>query len=340
MTESDWSFCRQRLVEVSRTFSQPITMLPDDLERSVTCGYLLCRIVDTIEDHPDLSNEYRDELYSSFVHVVEGQSSSASFVELFSGVSDEGSEFDLCRGIPRVMRVFRALDDVQQKVSEKWIVEMAGGMAEWSHRVPGEDGFVAASTMEDLERYCYFVAGTVGHMLTGLFLHALEDLSPEREKALKENAESFGLGLQLVNILKDITDDAERQTSFLPRDVLAAEGLTFSMLSDPAHHEAAHRALVPVFENAEEKLDRAFDYCLALPPQHQEIRLFCLLPLWMAVRTLAHARGNDDQFVRGAKVKISREEVHALVDDCIGRCKDDDALREGFASLRSNEFVF
>ena len=339
MTESDWSFCQQRLVEVSRTFSQPITMLPDGLERSVTCGYLLCRIVDTIEDHPDLPDEYRDELYSSFVQMVEGQCSPRSFVDVFSRVSDEGSEFDLCRGADRVMRVFRDLDDAQQRVSEKWIIEMAGGMAEWSHRLPGKDGFVAASTMKDLERYCYFVAGTVGHMLTGLFLHALEDLSPERAKALKENAESFGLGLQLVNILKDITDDAERQISFIPREVIAAEGLSFSMLSDPEYHEAAHRALVPVFENAENKLDRALDYCLALPPKYREIRLFCLLPLWMAVRTLAHARGNDDQFIKGAKVKISREEVHALVADCVERCQDDDALREGFASLRSSELT-
>jgi phytoene/squalene synthetase len=335
MTESDWSFCQQRLVEVSRTFSQPIAMLPDGLERSVTCAYLLCRIVDTIEDHPDLSDEYRDELYSSFVEVVEGRSSSASFVDLFSGVSEEGNEFDLCRGIPRVMRVFRDLDDAQQGVSEKWIVEMAGGMAEWSHRSPGEDGVVASESLEDLARYCYFVAGTVGHMLTGLFLHEIPDLGMEREEKLKANSESFGRGLQLVNILKDITDDAERGVSFIPRDVIAAQGLTFSMLAESGHREAAHRALVPVFEEAETSLEAAFEYCLALPSDQREIRLFCLLPLWMAVRTLVHARGNDSQFIVGEKVKISRDEVHRLVEDCVARCEDNDALREGFASLRT-----
>src|SRR5262249_44344187 len=48
----DWAFCKQSLEAVSRTFSKPIAMLPAPLEAAVTCGYLLCRVADTVEDHP------------------------------------------------------------------------------------------------------------------------------------------------------------------------------------------------------------------------------------------------------------------------------------------------
>ena len=62
--------------------------------------------------------------------------------------------------------------------------------------------------------------------------------------------------------------------------------------------------------------------------------LFCLLPLWMAVRSLVHARGNDDQFVTGRAVKISRPEVEALIADCVASVSDDRALVARFEELR------
>ena len=331
---TDWDFCKASLVAVSRTFSKPIEMLPGDLEVAVTCGYLLCRLVDTIEDHPTLALEGRDRLYAAFLAVVEDGGDPERFVEAFRVVEGEDDELTLARNLPRVMRVFRGLPRAMQQATTPWVAEMARGMAIYSHRAAGDDGIVALTTLPDLERYCYFVAGTVGHLLTELFLAALPDLDPARRASLLHHAEAFGQGLQLTNILKDITDDRERGVSFIPRSVCAAEGLRVADLLDPAHRLAAHAALVPVFESAARSLDAAFEYCLALPVSAREIRLFCLLPLWMAVRTLAVARGNDAQLTPGAPVKISREEVASLIQDCGTRAGDDAALRSGFAALK------
>ncbi len=334
MDASDWQYCRKSLVDVSRTFSKPIEMLPGDLEVAVTCGYLLCRLVDTIEDHPDLSIATRDRLYAAFLTVVEDGGPADAFVDAFSCVQGQNAEFDLARNLPVVMRVFNGLPQQLRAAVTPWVAEMSRGMAIYSHRAPGADGFTALTTLPDLWRYCYFVAGTVGHMLTDLFVSEIDGLSEERKTALRANAEGFGLGLQLVNILKDITDDRERRWSFVPRSACAAQGLSIATLTQDAHRAAAHAAVAPIFDRADQCLDEAFEYCLAIPDSEREIRLFCLLPLWMAVRTIAHARGNDDQFVHGAPVKISRDEVGTLINDCVSRCQDDAALRAGFAALR------
>lgn len=47
-----WAFYWEHLVDVSRTFSQPIEMLEGELSRATTCGYQHCRVADSIEDHP------------------------------------------------------------------------------------------------------------------------------------------------------------------------------------------------------------------------------------------------------------------------------------------------
>ncbi|MGM0576144.1 MAG: phytoene/squalene synthase family protein [Myxococcota bacterium] len=332
-----WTWCKSLLGDVSRTFAIPIGMLRSGLEEAVTCGYLLCRVVDTIEDDGRLSVEEKDALFERFLRAVEGAEEPEVFARAMEDVSGDGPELELARNLPRVMGVLGALPEALQRVVVRWVGEMGRGMALYAHRPAGEDGLVALSTLHDLERYCYFVAGTVGHMLTDLFTEEL-DLDAAREHALRTHAEEFGLGLQLVNILKDVTDDRERGWCFIPRLVCADQGLEVRDLTDADKRERAHRALAPVFDRAERALDAAFAYCLAIPPSEEDVRRFCLLPLWMAVRTLHVARGNDAQLRAGAPVKITRDEVRAIVRDCMARCGDDEALVDGFAALAAPDW--
>ena len=71
----------------------------------------------------------------------------------------------------------------------------------------------------------------------------------------------------------------------------------------------------------------------SIPEGEVGIRLFCLLPLWMAARTLVHGRGNDAMFVPGAPVKISRGEVEALIAECMANVSDNEALETRYAAL-------
>jgi phytoene/squalene synthetase/2-polyprenyl-6-methoxyphenol hydroxylase-like FAD-dependent oxidoreductase len=330
----DWVFCRESLVAVSRTFSKPIQMLPGELETAVTCGYLLCRIADTIEDHTAVAAERREPLFACFLDVIERGAPPRGLAMAFDEIEGSDAELTLARNLPRVMRVFWSLSPAVQNILTRWVAEMARGMNLYIHREPGADGFTALYTIEDLERYCYYVAGTVGHMLTELFAHALGDeLSASDLVELRHQAESFGAGLQLVNILKDVTDDRARRWSFIPRAACERAGIDIESLTKPALRARAHEAVAPIFDVAEQKLERALAYALLIPSQQRGIRLFCLLPLWMAALTLIHGRGNDAMFVVGSEVKISREDVERVIAECAQHVSDNAALRKCYRAL-------
>ncbi len=330
----DWAFCKEGLVAVSRTFSKPIAMLPGELEVAVTCGYLLCRIADTIEDHPAVPRGRKDELFASFLATLEQGADARGLAEAFEEIEGDDAELALARAFPRVMRVFAGLPEGMQAVVARWVAEMARGMSLYTHREPGPDGFVALYTVEDLERYCYYVAGTVGHMLTELFAESMGDkLDPGTLADLRENAESFGAGLQLVNILKDVTDDRARRWSFVPRAACDRAGIGIDNLTDLEVRERAHFAVSPLFDLARAKLDQALAYSLSIPPSEKGVRLFCLLPLWMAALTLVHARNNDAMFIPGEDVKISRQTVEQVIAECMSHVSDDAALRSRYFSL-------
>ncbi len=333
--QTDWDFCTTSLRQVSRTFSRPIEVLPGDLRKAVTCGYLLCRIIDAVEDNEAFTIGERDERYRGFHDVIQNASDATDFEQSWLGLGGSPPhEIELCSQIHRVTAVLDTVPTEMRGAVLRWVTEMARGMQIYSHRPADRDGITAPSTSEDLQRYCYFVAGTVGHMLTELFVSQME-LEPESDVArrLAEHAESFGTGLQLVNILKDITDDLHRGWSFVPRSLCRAQGLRHRELTDPNHRHAAHRVVIPLFDLTRLNLDRALNYALAVPAQHREIRLFCLLPLWLAVKTIGTAYRNDAMFIIGQEVKISRREVDEAISLCMAGCTDDALLRDEYEAM-------
>lgn len=330
-TEADWAYCEQALVDVSRTFSKPIQLLPQPLKVALTCGYLLCRIVDTVEDHERLGGQERDALFSAFIAVLDGNQSPESFSARFATFTEDDPEVRLAQSLPRVMNVFLAQDLETRRSSVAWLSEMADGMRLYCRRDrPG--ALTTISTVSDLERYCYFVAGTVGHLITDLFSTWLGSNGAALEPELRARCESFGIGLQLVNILKDVTDDFARNRCYVPRQLCQMEGFARESLLAPECRAQAHRALLPMFERAGEHLGKAFEYVLLIPAQEAQLRLFCLLPLWMALETLVLAVGNDAVLIADRPVKISRESVGELIEDCLKHASDDVSLRRRYAS--------
>jgi phytoene synthase len=78
-------------------------------------------------------------------------------------------------------------------------------------------GRVRIATWEELDRYCYLVAGVVGLMMTRVF--GLEDRAREKE------ALALGTAMQLTNILRDVAEDLERDRIYLPASELRRFGI-------------------------------------------------------------------------------------------------------------------
>lgn len=75
------------------------------------------------------------------------------------------------------------------------------------------------ATWDELHQYCYRVAAMVGMICISIF-------GTKPAPYTKEAAISMGVGLQIVNIMRDVREDAERGRVYFPADELAAHGLS------------------------------------------------------------------------------------------------------------------
>ncbi|MDH3455284.1 MAG: squalene/phytoene synthase family protein [Gemmatimonadota bacterium] len=308
---SDRAFCDAMLPKVSRTFAISIRLLPTGLERPVLISYLLCRIADTIEDSPNVAAERKAELLGTFASTLDPDARPATVLrETFAAPAND--EEMLAREAETVLREYRRLPSEQRRAVQPWIQEMCGGMAEFAcrHGQSYQTRVAALSTMTELERYCYFVAGTVGHLLTRLFEGHGAGWTQQRRERLEGLATSFGLGLQLTNIIKDVADDRRRGWIFVPQELCQLEGIDPAHLQDAAHREAGRGVMQLLIAKAQGHLVDALEYSRTLPRRQYGIRLFCLSALYFAVRTLRLAEGNDRLLDPAHRLKISRSEVY------------------------------
>lgn len=329
----DWSddeFQDYLLQGVSRTFALTIPELPETLARVVSNGYLLCRIVDTIEDEACLAASRKRHFCTLFPRVVAGEADVGEFsAELLPLLSDNtpARERELIAVTPRVIAITHEFQPAQRAALETCVQVMAEGMAEFQERKQP----TGLATLGDMERYCYCVAGVVGEMLTRLFC----DYSPEiahHQARLMSLSVSFGQGLQMTNILKDIWEDRRRGSCWLPGDVFASAGFDLRDLDSARGHEGFRRGLGRLIAVAREKLHDALQYTLLIPADETGVRNFCLWAIGMAILTLRKIDGNRD-FATGREVKITRRSVKATVFMSRLSARHDFMLRTLFALL-------
>jgi len=306
---SEREFCEGMLPKVSRTFAVCIRLLPDDLEHAVLVAYLLCRVADTIEDSPYLEPCERTRLLEAFGRCLDPEGADAALLrDTFESVSSD--EELLAREADTVLAEFRRLPVEQQNAVRPWIKEMCWGMAEFAGRTGIGSHEASIATVDDLERYCYYVAGTVGHLLTELFRQHRPFPTAPQYRRLKSLATSFGLGLQLTNIIKDVADDRRRGQSFLPQQMCRDAGISRDEVQDKAHLAESKQVLRSLIRKARGHLCDALHYSTALPRRHYGIRSFCLTSLYFAVATLRLADRDPQLVDSGHKVKIPRGQVY------------------------------
>jgi phytoene synthase len=73
-------------------------------------------------------------------------------------------------------------------------------------------------TFDELKKYCYLVASSVGLMCRQIFGY--------KNESTREYAINLGIALQLTNILRDVKDDAKKGRIYLPLEDLQRFGVT------------------------------------------------------------------------------------------------------------------
>jgi farnesyl-diphosphate farnesyltransferase len=307
---NDDAYQAKILQGVSRTFALTIPVLPPALYRAVANAYLLCRIADTIEDDAALSFTEKRDYSQQFFSAVGARTDSTAFArELAPRLAPHNSaaERELISNTPTVLRITHSLSPLQQAAVARCVRVMIDGMVFYQ----GQETLDGVADQLAMDRYCYYVAGVVGEMLTELFCEFCPALLTQKP-ALMRLAVSFGQGLQMTNILKDIWEDRARGACWLPQAEFTRQGLRLSEVQPGqggAEFTAAIRALVAVTHG---HLRNALRYTLMIPSEETGIRKFCLWALGMAVLTLRKIHAKP-LFINAQDVKISRRAVKTTV---------------------------
>ncbi len=306
-----FAFARGIIGRVSRTFAIGISVLPGDLGKAVLVGYLLCRIADTIEDDGTATAARRQELLALFLECFHDPSRAERFAGDASDIRGDASYLELLQGTNLVFELLHTLPPASAAIVEKWTRELTAGMSEFVGRYPGG---IRIQTMAEYQRYCYYVAGTVGHLLTDLWYYHSPHVHKTDYERLLVNCEAFAEALQTVNILKDIAWDIEHENAaYVPEELLRARGSSHQTMLQVAWRTQNREALTGLTKLARENIYRSLDYMNAIPKMALRIRLFCLLPVLFAVATLREIERSSAMLQSGGIIKISRGEVRSLI---------------------------
>ena len=285
--DADLAYQKAILISVSRTFALTIPLLPPTIEKVVGNTYLLCRIVDTIEDAADLKPEVKQRLSKLFLDAVLERAPVQSFVDpCLAELKNYGNqdELDLIAHTPTVLRILHTCSNKDQAAVSRCISIMSEGMS----RFHGRQTETGLQDLQEFEEYCYVVAGVVGELLTSIFSHHSVAFT-KNIKGHEALAIDFGQALQMTNILKDSPEDKARGVSWKPANISQSE----------------------LLQIAYQKLQDAMNYILLIPKEELGMRRFCFLAFGLAVMTLSKI-ANRKQFISKAEVKLSRKTVIAF----------------------------
>ena len=313
---NDWEYCKQALPKVSRTFALNISILRGASHRSILVAYLFCRIVDTVEDAEKLDARLKIKLLIEFCRLMKSKGYRkeylSNWVQRCHIVDGSQNDLELLGQTARVFKVFDSLSKLHRERIAPSVCQMALGMAHFQKRFD-TNSLTLLEDENELEEYCYFVAGCVGEMLCNLFCAELPGLSEKSRKIMEETAVSFGLGLQITNIAKDFLVDRKRGWSYIPKSVITKSGLTVEEFSSGQSLEKSLIVVRFLLNKTVGHLKDALRFTMALPRNAIRFRLFCIWPLWMALETVAVLNNNCDLLASEDPVKISRSTVKKIL---------------------------
>jgi farnesyl-diphosphate farnesyltransferase len=303
-------FCREILPAVSRTFALSIRLLPGDLGAAVRCAYLICRIADTIEDEPDVTAEAKAPRFDALASCFDDVTAADQFAARTGVVSGDPAHVRLVQHTDLVFVAYWELPERTRAHVRHWVGEMIAGMRKFVLLYPHG---IRIQSIDEYKEYCYYVAGTVGYLLTDLWHEHSPSIRTPQYDVLRQRCRAFAEALQTVNILKDVARDAEHENSiYIPEQLLLAHGSAHAMILASDRAEQTGAALATLTQLAWRDLDQATAYLLAIPRRAVSIRLFCALPLLFAYATLRDLTRAPEALARREVVKISRSEVKSL----------------------------
>jgi farnesyl-diphosphate farnesyltransferase len=312
MGESPNELLGSLLRDVSRSFYLTLRILPARIRSQIGLAYLLARTTDTIADTGLIAPEKRLEALGHLKERILGLNQTPlDFTELaqHQGTPAERILLEKCESSLGLLQTLspedlRLVRDVLSTITsgQELDVQRFGSAS--------VNQIVALRTAEELDDYTYRVAGCVGEFWTKMCLaHLFPWLD---ESYLLADGVCFGQGLQLVNVLRDLTVDLRNGRCYLPADQLSARGLAPEDLLKPENESRLRPVYDAWLARAEANLLAGWGYTNALPRGSMRVRLACAWPIQIGLETTKLLRASpilDPQ----KRAKVTRREVKKLM---------------------------
>jgi phytoene synthase len=181
--ESAIDYCVNQSRQNNSTFHPAFWFLPEVQRKALHVLYYFCRLVDDAVDEAPGEQEARRRL-----------------VHLERGLSGD------CPG-----KLWEAFGWVLKRfeIPPEYSADLIKG-------AKTDIGAVRLQTLEELDEYCYRVAGTVGLMTLYIFEAPVE--------SIKDSALSLARAYQYTNIIRDVDEDRQLDRCYIPRRLLKEAG--------------------------------------------------------------------------------------------------------------------
>lgn len=264
---------------------------------ATSTGYLLARASDTLADTAAIPVDDRLELLDGFAAKLVGKDSlwRRDKLKNFIARQENPSERTLLERLDECFDSLATLDALQADAVRDVIATIISGQRldlvrfdEATRLLPK-----ALRTEEELEDYCYRVAGCVGGFWTRIgFLTLGEKFSDSKPEDLDALGVRYGMGLQLVNILRDLSEDLAAGRCYLP-------------VADPLNREALAESRRSWLTHASVWLESGRRYSSRL--KLRRLRAASVLPALIGEDTIALLAQSDG--IPAQKIKVARSSV-------------------------------
>lgn len=304
---------------MSRLFYTTLVVVPADVRDQVSLAYLFARAADTIADTELIDRprrlDFLSQLKGQFVSDQIAWAQVQNIQRAMGPLQRDSAERVLLERLDECFRIFLDFSPDDRRRVQRLMTTLTQGMEMDLTVFPGKsaEDLFALKTLDDLDRYTYYVAGCVGEFWTDLMCAHRKALAWWNVREMSEVGVRFGKGLQLTNIVKDIAHDLQKGRCYIPETMLAEAGLKPRDLLDQKNLPRFRPVLSKFVRIATEHLDQGWLYTLSIPRYEMRLRLSCMWPILSAGESLKLVMHSPDLLSPAVKVKIPRSKVYQIL---------------------------
>ena len=294
-------------------------MVPEDVRDQVSLSYLFARAADTIADTELIDRprrlDYLSQLKGQFVSDQVAWAQVQDIQQAVGPLQHDSAERVLLERLDDCFRLLHSFSPDDRSRIQRLMTTLTQGMEMDLTVFPGKSAeeLVALRTLDDLDRYTYYVAGCVGEFWTDLMCAHRRGLASWNVREMSKVGVRFGKGLQLTNIVKDVAHDLQRGRCYVPEPMLSDVGLKPRDLLEQQNLARFRPLLGKLARMAVGHLDQGWRYTMAIPRYETRLRLSCMWPILSAGESLKLVMSSPDLLNPAVKVKIPRSKVYQII---------------------------